>query len=292
MTFSTDKSKQVSKPVILFIIDTLMDPPLQEAMKNNRAPALKFLIENGMYFPDVVSPFPTMSVNVDTTLLTGTYCDRHQLPGLVWFNRKENRLINYGSHIRELWKLGFSQSMEDILFNLNNHHISHQVKTIHEELENKGKCSASINALVYRGTASHQYKLPRILEWFTRISKDRLAKSPKIFTYGKLKKISPSTSNQHFWQKFGFNNSFSAEELTYLIKTNQLPHFTIIYFPELDQRVHKHGRMDLKGIEKIDKHLQQLLNVYSSWEEALDSNIWIALGDNGQAWIDARHKIA
>ena len=268
------------KPVIMLVIDTLMDPPLQEAIKQNKAPAFKFLIENGSYFPDLISPFPTMSVNVDTTLLTGTYCHEHQLPGLVWFSKKENRLINYGSHIRELWKLGLSQSLEDVFFNMNNHHISKNVKTIHEELED----SASINALVYRGNSRHYYKIPKLMSWFTTIKKDHPTFAPELFTYGSLKKIS---SASHLWPRFGFNNAFTVKELTYLIKKDQLPAFTIAYFPDLDPSIHKHGRMDVKGIEKVDQHLQKLLNVYDSWEDALKDNIWITMGDNGQAWIDS-----
>ncbi|WP_141430665.1 alkaline phosphatase family protein [Bacillus sp. 03113] len=276
----------------MLVIDTLMDPPLQEALKNNQAPAFKFLIENGMYIPDMVSPFPTMSVNVDTTILTGTYCNEHQLPGLVWFNEKENRLVNYGSHIRELWKLGLNQSLEDILFNMNGVHISNKVKTIHEELDGTGKDSASINALVNRGNTPHIYKLPLLLTLFTSFQKDRSTLSAKVFTYGSLKNISLSNRYQRFWQKLGFNNSFSVQELTYLMKKDQLPSFTIAYFPELDQSVHKHGRMDVKGIKKVDQHLQKILNVYHSWEEALQKNIWITIGDNGQAWIDADRQMA
>lgn len=287
-----EKCVQKSKLVIMLVIDSLMDKPLQEAINNNRAPAFKFLMDHGNYFPDVVSPFPTMSVNVDTTILTGTYCDDHHLPGLVWFNIKENRLINYGSHIRELWKLGLSRSLEDILFQMNGNHISKGVKTIHEELEDTGKDSASINALVYRGSTSHFYKFPKLLTWFTSIQKDRSTLGAKFFTYGSLKKISPFKRYQRPWQKSGFNNSFSVQELTYLINKDRLPPFTIVYFPELDQSVHKHGPMDVKGIEKVDQHLQDILDVYDSWEEALQDNIWITLGDNGQAWIDSDRKVA
>lgn len=287
-----ENSNETSKPVIMLVIDTLMDAPLQDAIKKNQALAFKFLIENGMYFPDVVSPFPTMSVNVDTTILTGTYCNEHQLPGLVWFNKKENRLINYGSDIRELWKLGLSRSLSDILFHLNDDHISKEVKTIHEELENRGKHSASINALVYRGNVSHHYKLPKLLTWFSSIQKESPPRAAKVFSYGALKKIIPLRWYLRFWQRLGFNNAFSVEQLTYLINKNQLPPFTIAYFPDLDQRVHKHGRMDIKGIGKVDLHLQKILNSFESWEEAIQKNIWITMGDNGQAWIDSNRKLA
>lgn len=292
MTASIKNNAQKKKPVILLVIDTLMDPPLQKAIKEGQAPAFKFLIENGMYFSDVVSPFPTMSVNVDTTILTGTYCNEHQLPGLVWFNNTENRLINYGSHIRELWKLGLGRSLEDILYHLNDTHISKNVTTIHEELEQLGKESASINVLVYRGNTTHHYKLPKLLQWLTGLKENRPVKASKVFSYGALKKVSPSKKYQRIWQKLGFNNSFSVQELTHLMNKGELPAFTMVYLPDLDQSVHKHGRMDVEGVTKVDKQLQKILNQYHSWEEAIREHIWITIGDNGQAWIDSNQEEA
>lgn len=289
---TTPSENKNRKPVILLIVDTLMDPTLKAAILNHEAPAFKFFIDNGMYFPEVVSPFPTMSVNVDTTLLTGTNCDKHHLPGLVWFNQKEKRLINYGSHIRELWKLGLAQSLEDSLLNLNNSHISKQTKTIHEELEERGKSTASINALVYRGNTPQLLKSPNILQWFLRFPKSLETNSAKLFSYGALKKINPATGYHHFWQKFGFNDSFTTDELIFLIKENKLPDLTIAYFPDLDQSIHKNGRMNIKGIKKVDLHLQKILSLHGSWEAALKDKIWIIMGDNGQAWIHSNKKKA
>src|SRR6476620_1964447 len=87
--------------VILLIVDTLMDSSLQAALNTVNVPAFQFFIEKGCYFPDVVSPFPTMSVTVDSTLLTGVYSDKHKVPGLVWYNQKEKRIVNYGSRSEE-----------------------------------------------------------------------------------------------------------------------------------------------------------------------------------------------
>ena len=93
-----------------------------------------------------------MSVTVDSTLLTGVYSDKHKVPGLVWYNRKENRIVNYGSHVRELFKLGLKQSMGDVFFNLNHVHLNKQHKTIHEILHDEGMQTSSINALLYKGS--------------------------------------------------------------------------------------------------------------------------------------------
>lgn len=276
-----------SKPVIMLVVDTLMNPPLQEAIKQNRAPAFKFLIENGMYFSDVVTAYPAMSVNVDTTLLSGRYCNEHGLPGLVWFSAEENRLINYGTGFREVIKLGLSRSLEDTLYNMNNKHISKNVKTIHEELGVRGKNSASINALVFRGLSPHQYKLPKWLNALTSLPKERHVNGTGIFTYGALKRNSSSKRYQSIWKNFGFNNAYAVEELIYLLKKEQLPPFTIVYLPELDKSVHKNGRMDVEGVVKADKYVSEILDSFPSWDKALKDYILITIGDNGMAWIDS-----
>ncbi|WP_231478680.1 alkaline phosphatase family protein [Virgibacillus halodenitrificans] len=82
------KDKSSNKPVILLNIDSLMPQPLEIAVQTDQTPALKFLMENGMYFSNMVNSFPTMSVTIDSSLLTGTYPDKHQIPGLHWFDTR------------------------------------------------------------------------------------------------------------------------------------------------------------------------------------------------------------
>lgn len=54
----------------------------------------------------------------------------------------------------------------------------------------------------------------------------------------------------------------------------------------MDKTVHKHGPLDTKGLQSLDLNLQKILNSFSTWEDALTNNIWILLGDNGQAPIE------
>ncbi|WP_102345122.1 alkaline phosphatase family protein [Bacillus sp. Marseille-P3661] len=281
---STDSLK---KKVIMLIVDTLMDSSLQAAVKEGKAPALQFFIEKGCYISNLISPFPTMSVNVDSTLLTGVACDQHKIPGLVWYNQAENRIVNYGSHVRELYKLGLKQSMKDIFYNLNHEHLSKQHKTIHETLNEKGIQTATINALLYRGNNPCRLKIPFLLSLITGLKREMDSYSPDLFSYGRMHHLNPNKKKAFFWQRYGFNDKFTSNEMSYLIRENKLPAFTIAYFPDLDQSVHKHGRKDVKGVQKVDEELQNILNQFNSWESALNDNIWIILGDNGQAWTDA-----
>ena len=176
--------------------------------------------------------------------------------------------------------------MEDIFYNLNHNHLSKKHKTIHEILVDQDIQTASINTLMYRGNQSVQITFPFLMSLVTGMRRKIFAYAPNLFSYGAMAKLNRSKRHSFFWQKYGFNDKFTANELKYLIERDMLPALTIAYFPDLDQRIHKKGRMNSKGIEKVDKQLQTILNTYSTWEEALKNNIWIVLGDNGQAWIE------
>lgn len=171
-------------------------------------------MENGYYYPNLVCPFPTISVNVDSTLLTGVYCNEHKVPGLVWFNQEEQRIVNYGRSGIELVKLGIKQSVLDVLYNLNHKHLSKQYKTIHESLQDKGIKTASINTLLYRGNKLGHLKIPFLLSFITGLNKELKIYVPDLFSYGLF---NSSVKNVYFSKKFGFNDNFSVNELNYLI---------------------------------------------------------------------------
>ncbi|RUQ29399.1 alkaline phosphatase family protein [Peribacillus cavernae] len=269
------------------MIDSLMDKPLQSAVKEGKAPALQFLINNGRYYPKMVSSYPTMSVTIDSTLLTGTYAEKHKVPALVWYDEQEKRFISYGSDTKEIFKLGPKQVFKESMFHLNEHHLSDQVKTIHEELGDRGLQSASINTLVFRGNNTHMLHVPKFLEVFHFLNKDASVKGPSYFSYGILSTLNPKNKYTRFWQGLGFNDKYATEELKYLIEQDRIPSFSLVYFSDNDKKVHKKGVNETKGIEEADKRLQTLFNKYDSWEKALKDNVWIVMGDSGQTSIES-----
>ncbi|WP_164668160.1 alkaline phosphatase family protein [Virgibacillus doumboii] len=282
------KIVQSRKPVILLNIDSLMPKPLETAVQTGRAPALKFLMENGRYISNMVSSFPTMSVTIDSSLLTGTYADKHKIPGLNWFDDSKNEIINYGTGFRETNKSGLRKSVHNMLYRLNNEHLSSNVRTIYEELADRDIPSASINSFVYRGNTPQRLQVPRLFRGLTRFKDGQwTAEATSIFSLGvfsKLRKRSVAT------QIAAGNYKYTARELRHLIRRNKLPGFTFCIFQDLDFRIHFKGPMDIKGIARIDRQIQKTLNMYSSWEEALNRNVWMVMGDNGHAPMGFRYR--
>ncbi|WP_175990350.1 alkaline phosphatase family protein [Bacillus sp. Marseille-Q1617] len=276
--------------VILLVIDSLMEEPLNKAIEDGKAPALEFLKKNGQYSTDLVSSYPTMSVTIDSSLITGTYPDQHKIPGLVWFDDKERRIITYGNGFFEILKLGVSDFAKNGLYAYNNQDLSSNVKTIHEDLDNAGFKTASINALIYRGNHPHTLKVPGFISAVAKLPDEIQTMGPETLSLGVFSR--ENQENHHIVNRIGLNDSFAAEELTYLLKTNTLPSFTILYLPENDFTVHRKGPSAIKGIEDADKQLQNVLNSFPDWNEALDNLVWVIMGDSNQSLVKSNKKEA
>lgn len=41
----------------------------------------------------------------------------------------------------------------------------------------------------------------------------------------------------------------------------------------------------MKGLEKMDRQLQRILNAYDSWRDAAEKAVWVVMGDGGQTAI-------
>ncbi|WP_181152742.1 alkaline phosphatase family protein [Paenibacillus sp. AR247] len=90
--------------------------------------------------------------------------------------------------------------------------------------------------------------------------------------------------------KFGFNNEYALQMVTHLIQNGQLPDFLYVYFPDLDQKIHKKGPSDLDGVIRTDHQLKTLLQAFGSPEEALEKAVIIIMGDNGMAHVHPKNR--
>lgn len=287
------KEAVVNKPVVAIIVDSLMDKTVQEAIKQGRAPALKYMIEHGQYFPRVVSSFPTMSVTIDSSFLTGVYADRHRVPGLVWYNDREKRMMFYGNGFREALKIDQLQVLTDSLYQLNQVQLSKDVKTVHEELADAGKRSASINAVIFRGRTRRELPVPEAMARTTKLPDRYEVTAPELFSLAAFARLSPENARHtEVWEKYGMNDRFAAREIAYLAKEGKLPNVTIAYFPENDGMHHRKGSSTTKGIERVDRALQDVLNAYGSWAEAIEQTVWIITGDSAQSDVLKSRDVA
>lgn len=269
------------KRIIMLNIDSLMPHTLEYMTQSGQAPALKFLMEQGTYIHNMVSSFPTMSVTIDSTILTGTYPGEHRIPALHWFDTETKQFINYGTGFRETFRIGLKKTVRNMLHELNNVHMNAHVMTIYERLAEHGLSAASINSFIYRGNSLRQLTFPRLLRTLSPFTDHKWqVRIPEIFSLGmfaKLRRMSFPT------QVTAGNYKYVARELRHLIRRQKLPHFTFCIFQDMDLRLHLKGPLDTKKIKAFDREIEKTLDLYPSWEVAIQENIWMIIGDNGHS---------
>lgn len=273
------------KKIVMVMIDSLMSSSLDQSLTDGKVPGLQYLIDNGRYEKNLIAPFPSMSVTVESTLITGEMPDVHHIPGLSWYKENEDRLVNYGSNWIFWWKNGLSQSMIDALYNLNNLHLNKETTTIFEEVGDLGLSSGAINTVLYRGNHEHQLNMLPMTSMFTDVPQTMTVKGPDTLAFGRLKKpdgLEKEQFSDSLFKRAGLRDKYSMEAVQKLVAKKKQPDFLLIFFPDNDKETHKHGPDYRAGLEKADQYLQGILDSYGSWERALDKNIFIIFGDHGQ----------
>ncbi|MEB3102292.1 alkaline phosphatase family protein [Ferviditalea candida] len=278
------------KKVILLLVDSLMSHVLDNCIRDRTVPAFQFLISKGRYWPDCVTVFPTMTASVDSSLLTGEYPDVHRIPGLIWYEPTEKKIVNYINGWKCVQKLGVANCVEHVLHNLNEQHLSPEVTTIFEELEQQGLTSASINAIVHRASKKHKVRLPFFPDMITGFRFHNEVTGPEIMTLGALLDTEieagiPKTV-QSAMQRYGINDDYAITAVRKLIESGRQPDFTLVYLPDNDHEVHKKNPEHAEeSLVKVDRKLQTILNAFDSWEEAVERCVFIAISDHGQTRI-------
>lgn len=275
------------KKSILIVVDSLMYQAIDEGIRQNKLPTFQYLIEHGQYYKNLVSSFPTMSLTIDSSIVTGTYPDGHRVPGLTWYSSVDKKVINYGTGPMEIVRHNINTVLNDALIQLNGRHLNPKIPTIHEDLAKMGLTSGSVNGLIYRGNKEHTLSIPPWIQVPTDLPKEIKVKGPDFFAFGAfsnpLKGITKLPTG--LTDRMGLNNKYAVGVTKQLIHTGKLPDFLYVYLPDLDQRLHKKGPADLDGVIKADRQLEDMLQAFGSREEALKQANLIIIGDSGMTAI-------
>src|SRR5215468_4062535 len=131
----------------------------ERAVESGRAPVMALLAARGDYRL-ATSVFPSLTPVCLSSIATGAGPGVHHIPSLVWWNRQERRIVEYGSSFGALRAAGLSQSLLDPIFNMNARHLSRDAVTIYEALEDAGLVGAAVNITCYRGRQRHLPTVP------------------------------------------------------------------------------------------------------------------------------------
>ncbi|MDX6654498.1 MAG: hypothetical protein QOH18_1208, partial [Solirubrobacterales bacterium] len=151
------------KKLILTYVDSLRTDMLRRAIDEGRAPSFGALVERGVLIDDCVSSFPSVTPVACSEMVTGVGADQHWISGMNWYHRLERRYVEYGSSLEATRAFGVFRALYDLVYNMNLAHLSPEIETVFEQLDDAGARTACTPYLIYRGRHRHEVSLDGLL---------------------------------------------------------------------------------------------------------------------------------
>jgi predicted AlkP superfamily pyrophosphatase or phosphodiesterase len=273
----------VPKKLVLTYVDSLRTDMLERAVAEGRAPTFGTLIERGVLIPDCVSSFPSVTPVASAEMVTGVGADQHWISGMNWYHRLERRYVEYGSSLEASRAFGVFRALYDLVYNMNLAHLSPEIETVFESLEDDGGRTACTPFLIYRGRQRHEVSLEGLLRRAIDASKLKFHHhtwGPTDLFYGDLyaSREVPCRSTSIPGNRDGYAACCAAELLR-----EDLYDFLLLSLPDNDHYSHQHGpEASVESIVGADAAFATFADAAGGLDEFLETHAVILLADHSQ----------
>ena len=279
------------KKLVLVVIDALKPEMLERAIATGRAPALALVRSNGVYVDDCVAAFPSVTPVCAATITTGVGPDEHGIPSMNWYHREEGRYVEYGSSFSASRQFGVLRSLTDTVYRMNAEHLSPDVDTVFESLDDAEVRTAGTTYLIYRGRHHHEVSnetaLARIV---TSTLFRRTIDGPQELFYADLY-ASRKTGCRGQLGMPGIRDQHTGCVGAYLIE-HDLFDFLLFSLPDNDAWSHKNGpHAQVTSIAAADRQLERLMHAAGGPDAFFDNYAVIVTSDHSQAPVEERIKL-
>jgi hypothetical protein len=273
--------------VLLVIVDAFASRVVLPALEANWLPTFAALARAGELRPESTAIFPSITPAATSSIITGAYPDQHNIMGFHWYDEEADEEVYYGDDFWVVAKSGFGEFFRDCLSRLNNSRL--KATTVFQKVEREQMKAASLNFLIFNGDVAHTAEVPLWFSWHPDVPREQEVLGPAVLFFGdmvdssqQLEQGAPSRKGG-FLGRFGFNDQNTAELLLAMAEHDDLPRFTVAYFPDNDYRSHEVG--SIKAVEQlieVDTALGAFLEKLGGVDKALEKLCIVISGDHSQ----------
>jgi hypothetical protein len=269
-------TEPASRKLILVVIDGLTPSMLERAVERGHAPTLARLLEHGRY-RHAVSTFPSLTPVCLSSIATGAHPDVHAVPHLVWYDRGERRLVEYGSSFGAVRAAGIGRTLRDALVNMNARHLGTRAVTVFEALADAGRGTAAVNFTAYRGRTAHRSLVPFL---------GGPVRGPERFFFYNLFD-SDATGAPLSWRSraAGTIDAYAAAVGRWLVTRDGFD-FLVYYLSDYDYASHEVGPDAAYGVlRRCDDAVGSLVDAAGGFDELLERYALVVMSDHGQTAV-------
>ena len=263
------------RPLILVVIDGLTPSVLEGTMGSGETPTLAALAAGGSY-RRAASVFPSLTPVCLSSIATGAHGDIHEIPHLVWYDRRAGRIVEYGSSFGAVRAAGIGQTLQDTLVNMNGEHLGSGAVTMFESLADAGLRTAAVNFTAYRGRTRHRSPLPFL---------DDVWGPERFFFYNLYS--SDRTGAPLSWRNrpAGSIDAYAAAVGRWLV-TRDAFDFLVFYLSDYDYASHEHGPdAALPALQRCDAAVGALAEASGGIDAFLERYAVVVMSDHGQTRV-------
>jgi hypothetical protein len=273
------------KKLVLAVVDAMKPAMLEKAVAEGRAPALALLMERGHHVDDCVAAFPSVTPVCSASIATGAPPDRHLIPSMNWYDRVEERYVEYGTSFRASQAFGFKRSLTDTIYNMNAEHLSADTPTLFESLDDADVRTAGTTYLMYRGRHRHEPSTETALTRIASVVFRQPVSGPREFFYADIFS-SRRTGCRSQLGLPGVRDQHAGCVGSYLVE-HDLFDFLLLSLPDNDTYSHKQGPdAQVTSLAVADQQIQRLMDAAGGPDEFLRDHAVIVCSDHSQSQVE------
>jgi predicted AlkP superfamily pyrophosphatase or phosphodiesterase len=265
-----------NRRAVLIVIDGLTPSMFESTVGDRSTPTLSRLAEAGEY-RRAVTTFPSLTPVCLTSIATGAHPDVHHIPHLVWWNRQEQRIVEYGSSFGAIRAAGTRRSIRDTIVGMNRDHLSKDAVTVYEAAERAGLTPAAVNITCYRGP--HRY-LPTVPGFAPATF------GPRRFFFYNLYESDPIGAPLAIRDRSGGSvDEYAAAAGRWLVTRDGFD-LLVYYLSDLDFASHLHGPDGIRDqLVKTDGTVGALVDAAGGFDDFLDRYAVLVCSDHAQTHV-------
>jgi hypothetical protein len=268
--------------LILCVIDAMAPAMLERAIESGGAPVLARLVADGLYVPDCVAAFPSVTPVCAASIVTGVGQEQHRIPAMNWYHREERRYIEYGSSFRAAQRFGIARQLTDTVYNMNRSHLAEESLTVFESLDDADVRTAGTTYLMYRGRHRHEPQRDTALTRVASALMRHAVLGPRELFYADVF-ASRRTGCRSGLGMPGIRDRHSGCVSAYLVE-HDLFDFLLLSLPDNDWHSHKKGpEGQVESIALADLQLARVAEAAGGLDAFLAEHAVIVMADHSQA---------
>jgi hypothetical protein len=271
--------------LVLIVVDAMKPAMLERAVQGGRAPAFAEVMRRGHYVPDCVAAFPSVTPVCAASIATGETPDRHGIPAMNWYWDEEARYVEYGTSFGASRTFGFKRSLTDTIYTMNAEHLSKEVRTVFERLDDADVRTACTTYLIHRGRHHHSVSQDTALVRLASTVFRRGIDGPRELFYADLfaSRRTPCRSQLGLP---GVRDQHAGCVGAHLVEED-LFDFLLLSLPDNDTHSHKRGPFaQVASLSEADRQLSRMIAAGGGADAFFDEHAVVVLSDHSQTQVE------